>query len=108
MVPPEDMQKVEERLDMWENLLEQDPYIKKKTAQAQAKGREEGREEGRIEASRDSVVNVIRVRFPRLAKAARQRVQNIEKLDDLTELHNQLLSAPDETIARKLLNPPSA
>lgn len=105
---------------MWDNLLEQDPYIKKKIATAakaaakaaaeaaEAKGMEKGMEKGRIEGERNSVIRVVSLRFPRLADAARQRVQHIGKADELEALMDQLLLAPDEATARRVLNPPSA
>jgi hypothetical protein len=90
------------------NLLQQDPYIKKKTAAAEAKGLERGLEKGRLEALQGSVVSVVAIRFPRLADVARRMVKHIEKADELTALLQQFSVASDEIAARRILNPPSA
>jgi len=112
IMPQEDQQAIEERLDMWDNLLEEDPYIQKKIAKGVAKGRAEGeaegeakgRAEGELEASQKMAVEIVAARFPLLTELAKQYVKRIRKTDDLMQLGRQIAIAPDEATARRVLS----
>jgi len=119
-VPLEDKEQVLERLDMWNNLLEQDPYIQKKTADAEARGEGRGEarglakgeargearglEKGRTEGLQKAVLSIVRGRFPLLTDLAQEKVGRIQKVDALDLLLEQIVQAPDEAIARWLLS----
>ena len=96
----EDKLRIEEKMDQFDSLLEQNPYVQKK--------KEEGREEGEIKALQRSVVNIVRKRFPALADLAQQQVAQINKPDVLDYLIAQVSTAPDENVVRFLLSPSAA
>src|SRR5258705_11750386 len=75
-VPLDDKRKVQERLDMWDSLTEQDPKMKQIRAQSKA----EGKAEGELKASQRMVLDLIEVRFPQLSETAEQSVKRIKKL----------------------------
>jgi hypothetical protein len=112
----EDKQMIQERLSMYDDLMENDPEMRRlrakyKTeglAEGKAEGLAEGLAEGAVKSSRAMILVVIKTRFPALAKQAQQRVVRMKKIDDLNELFEQLLSAPDEATARALLKAPKA
>src|SRR5712691_6221311 len=95
-MPIEDQQAIQERLDMWDNLLEQDPYIQKKVAK--------GKAEGELEASQKMAVEIVAARFPVLTELAKQYVKQIRKTEDLRQLGRQIAIAPDEATARRVLS----
>jgi predicted transposase YdaD len=117
IMPLEDKHEIEERLDMWDNLLEQDPYLQKKIArgriegeakgkaEGEAKGKAEGRAKGEIEGLQNAVVRIVKGRFPDLAEQAQQKVTQVHDASILYYLIEQLAAAPDETVARWLLRP---
>ena len=89
---------------MWDNLLEQDPYIQKKVAKGVAKGKAEGEAKGEIRASQRMVIDLVDARFPSLVDLARQRVPKIKETDDLRQLGRQIATAPDEASALRVLS----
>ena len=51
---------------------------------------------------------VVKMRFPALRELAQEKIEQIDEPGRLDYLFEQLLSVPDETFARWLLNPPVA
>jgi len=100
IVPLEDKHKIEERLNMYDNLIEQDPKMKKMRAESEAKGE--------LRASQRMLVKVVNARFPALAELARQQVKHIDNPDTLDLLAQKIGTAPDENTARWLLSPTAA
>ena len=84
---------------MYDELLEEDPWVKEKVAEGEAKGKAEGRTEG---ASRE-LVRLVQGRFPALLRLAKARITNGESLDVLDALIEHLWAASDEQAARQLL-----
>ena len=80
---------------MWDNLIEQDPKMKKMRAESRAKGL--------VEGLQSAIVTAVRVRFPHLTELAQQKVTRINKPDALNLLLEQVTAAPDEASARLLL-----
>src|SRR5690348_2864960 len=72
-LPRGDKREIQERLNMWDDLMEKDPKMRKIRRESEAKGRTEGLTEG----LRKAIVTTVRVRFPGLAELARQRVAQI-------------------------------
>jgi flagellar biosynthesis/type III secretory pathway protein FliH len=97
ILPLEEKQEVEEKLSMYDDLLERDPKIRK---QSKAEGRAEGKAEGLQEA----VVTIVKRRFPTLTELAEQKVAGITKPAQLESLLEQVVDAPDEAAARFLLS----
>ena len=84
---------------MFDQLLEEDPWVKEKVAEGVAKGRTEGRTEG---ASKE-LVRLVQSRYPTLLHLAKARATKGESLDVLDALIEQLWAAPNEQVARSLL-----
>jgi hypothetical protein len=94
-VPLDDKRKVQERLDMWDSLTEQDPKMKQIRAQSKA--------EGELKASQRMVLALIDVRFPSLVELAKRHVKQVKDPETLTQLAKQIAIAPDEDTARSIL-----
>lgn len=103
-IPREDKREIQERLNMWDDLFEKDPKMRKIRKESEAKGRAKGRTEGEVIALRKAVAIAIKLRFPSLAELAQQRVAQINKPDKLNLLLDQIADAPDEDAARSLLD----
>ncbi len=89
---PQDKQIVEDRLRMYDSLLEQDSYV------------HEQRDRGRTEGQQKALLELIEVRFPALVELAQQQVAHLNKSDELSRLMKQIALAPDETTVRWLLS----
>ena len=111
MVSPQDKLRVEERLKMFDSLLEQDPYIQelkdRVAAEAEAKGKAEGKAEGEAEGEikglQVAVIEIVRRRFPGLVDLTQQRVERVRKPDVLSQFVGQISTAPDEATAAWLI-----
>jgi hypothetical protein len=99
LLPPEDKYQLEERLRMYNSLIDEDPYIQERDALAEARGEVRGE----IKALQRAVVTVVKGRFPQLVELAQQQVANIDKPDALDLLVEQVTTAPSEDVARWLL-----
>lgn len=91
---------IQERLNMWDDLMEKDPKMRKIRRESEAKGRSEGLTEG----LRKAIITTVRVRFPGLTELAQQRVAHINKPEKLNLLVDQIAVAPDEDAVRSLLD----
>ncbi len=100
MITPDDKKKVQERLDVFDQLLEEDEYIQQQRAL--------GREEGEILATRQVLINLVSRRFPKLAKLAQQKAEHTSQLAALNETINSVADTFDEAAVRAILNSPSA
>ncbi len=88
----QDKQIVEDRLRMYDSLVDQNPEIQERVAR------------GVIEGRQQAVVELIEVRFPALVEIAQQQVARLNKPDELSRLTKQIALAPDEATARWLLS----
>ncbi len=98
----QDKLEVEDCLDYYDSLLDQDPYIQQQKALERALGTTLGRTEG-IQAFQDAIVEIVKNRFPTLVELAQQRVVQIKQLEELKQLNVQLSIAADQIAARRLL-----
>ena len=127
IMPLAEKQEIEERLDMFDDLMERDPKMRKIRAQSEARGKAEGlakgeargkaeglaegetrgkakgKAEGKAEGLQEAVVTVVEGRFPPLADLARQKVRRINTPDALSMMLRGLAAAPNEDAARTLL-----
>jgi hypothetical protein len=94
-LPPEDKQIVEKEINMFEELLDDDPYLKERDERAATRAT--------IQALQKVTVDVVRRRFPALVTLAEQKVAQISSADVLEELVGMLSTVPDEKAARFLL-----
>lgn len=96
----EDKGRVKNKMDQFDSLLEQSPYVKKKSAEAE--------ERGIVEGLQKAIVTIVKRRFPALTELAQQQVAQINKPDVLDYLIEQVSTAPDEDMIRQLLRPTAA
>jgi 2-oxo-4-hydroxy-4-carboxy--5-ureidoimidazoline (OHCU) decarboxylase len=96
----EDKGRVKNKMDQFDSLLEQSPYVKKKSAEAE--------ERGIVEGLQKAIVTIVRRRFPALTELAQQQVAQINKPDVLDYLIEQVSTAPDEAMIRQLLRSTAA
>lgn len=111
IMPLADKQEIEERLTMFDDLMERDPKMRKIRAESEARGLAKGLVEGeargeargKAEGLQEAVMTVIEGRFPPLAGLARQKVKRINTPDALSMVLKSLAAAPNEDAARTLL-----
>jgi predicted transposase YdaD len=119
-MPRTDKREIQERLNMWDDLMEKDPKMRKIRKESEAKGRTEGLKEGvekgikegrteglkegLAEGLRKAIVTAVRLRFPDLTELAQERVAQISKPEKLNLLVDQIAIAPDENMVRLLLD----
>lgn len=108
IVPLEDKQVIEERLNMYDDLIERDPKMQRIRAESRAQGIAEGEArgelKGRAEGLQEALVTTVRVRFPSLTDLAQRKVKRVKKPEALTLLLEQVTAAPDENAARIVLS----
>ena len=101
-----DKERISNKMTDFESLLDENPFVQKRTLEAEekglAKGREEGLEVGRAEDLQKAVITIIEGRFPPLKDLAQQRVLQVNK-PDLLNLLKQVAIVRDEDTARFLL-----
>ena len=103
MITPEDKSKVQERLDVFDQLLEEDEYIQ----QQRALGREEGLAEGLAKAkeiAQGTLITVVQFRFPALKKLAQRQAELTPRAEDISAMTNAIMAAADEAAARAILS----
>ncbi len=104
MITPEDKSKVQQRLDVFDQLIEEDEFIQQQRALGREEGREEGRNEGKSEEAQQILINLVRRRFPALVPLAQQKAERTAQLAALNETINALADTFDETVARAILS----
>jgi hypothetical protein len=95
IVPLEEKREIEERLSMYDDLMEKDPKMRKIRAESEVRGE--------AKMLRKVILSVIKRRFPSLLAIAQQRVQSLTRPDDLDTLFEQIEDASDEATARSFL-----
>ncbi len=99
IVPGEEKRVIEERLNMYDDLMEKDPKMRKIRAESEARGKAEGT----LQTARVMLLVIVKRRFPTLLEQAQQRVKQITSFDELHHLFEQLEGTYDEAAARSLL-----
>ena len=90
-------------METYDSLLEMDPYLQQQKALERALGLNAGINAG-IQAFQNTIVEIVKNRFPALTELAQQRVVQIQKLEDLQQLVLELSIARNQTMARRVLN----
>ena len=107
ILPLAEKQEIEERLNMFDDLMERDPKMRKIRAESEARGEArglaKGETRGKAEGLQEAVVTVVEGRFPPLADLARQKVRRINGPDALSLMLKSLAAAHNEAAARTLL-----
>jgi flagellar biosynthesis/type III secretory pathway protein FliH len=92
---------------MFDKLWEESPTVQKMREQIREKYRvqyyEEGINQGIAQGVQRTLVDVVQVRFPDLTEFAQKQVKLCNKPDTLELLFQKMLTAPDATVARQLL-----
>jgi len=96
--------RVEERLEMFDELLEQDEFVQRQ----RVRGRQEGKIEGKIEEAQEVLINYVSIRYPSLTSLARQRAEAITQQAQLQNILNRIFAAPDEATVRSILSSSSS
>lgn len=95
-VSSEDKERIAEKMENLDSLLDENPFVQKRRA--------EGKEEGLAEGLQKALITVVEGRFPLLVELAQQRVPQVTKPDTLNLLLKGITAAPDEATARWLLD----
>ena len=106
-IPPEEKHQVEERLSMWDNLMEQDPKMQQMRAESEARGVAQGVAQGLaqgVAAMQGAALDALQKRFPLLAKTAKADIERITSLDALRPLIAEIVVARDEAMARRAID----
>jgi hypothetical protein len=90
---------IQRKINMYEFLLESNPRIKRIRLEA----KEEGEVKGEVKAMRQSLIDVVEIRFPALTELATQRAKEMSNLEELRQLMRQATAAPDEATVRRIL-----
>ncbi len=120
VMPPLEKQRVQERLKMFDELLEQDEFVKKQRErglqeglqkglqEGRREGLQEGLQEGKLEAFQMILVDIVKRKFPSLEDLAQRRAAQTRQVDALREVINLVSAVNDENIVRVILNPSAA
>ena len=106
-LPKVQFERVLRRIHMFDQLLEEDPWVKEKVAEGEAKGEArgiaKGEARGEAKGRAKELVRLVQGRHPTLLHLAKARARKGEPLDVLDALIEQLWAAPNEQAARRLL-----
>ena len=94
-VPQPEKYKIQEKLDMYDKLWEENPKVQKIRAESEAKGK--------VETLQNMLVTTIELRFPALSDLAKRQVLRIQKPDALDLLFRQITVSSDENFVRSIL-----
>ena len=98
-----DMEIVLRRIDMYDPLLEEDPWVQGLQAKSLARGKAEGIVEGELNQARGMAVRFVQRRFPMLTDLAKVKMMHANQVEDVNALIEQLWVAADEYAVRALL-----
>ena|SRR5215469_3168892 len=99
-ISAQDKRKIQERLDMYDRLWEENPKVQQIRAESEAKGE--------VQAMRRMLISVVKARFPALVELAQEQALQINSPDALDLLVQKIATAPDEQMVRWLLSPTAA
>ena len=103
IVAEEDKRMIEERLSIYDDLMEKDPKMRKIRAESEARGEARGEAKGATRTLRMTILVLVKGRFPALLEQAQQRVKRTTSVDELKQLFEQLAGTSDEAAARSFL-----
>ncbi len=93
-------QEIGEELKMYDRLWEESSLVQRIRAESRA----EGEAKGELQATKRTLVNSIKARFPSLTELAQQHIEKIMDINDLDILNMQISTASSEHEVRRLLN----
>lgn len=86
---------IQEKLDMYDKLWEENPKVQRIRAESEAKGK--------VETLQNMLVTTVELRFPALSDLVRRQVLRIQKPDALDLLFRQITVSSDENFVRSIL-----
>lgn len=103
---------VKEKLEMFEELLDQDPDIRKRVELAEQRaekrgekiGEKRGEKRGRIQQMHETLITFVNSRFPSLTELVQQKVTKVEDPEVLNNLSIKIFNASNEETVRSLLS----
>ena len=95
-LPPLEKIQVKERLDMFDELLEQDEFVQKQRAR--------GEKEGEVKNARKVLISFIDIRYPALSELAKQQAEKITQEAMLQNILEKVFAANDEATVRTILS----
>lgn len=112
---PVEKSEIQENLKVYDLLWLENPKVQQIRSEGKREGKAEGIAVGKaegiaegmaegVEALQRTLINFINVRFPALSELAHRKVPHSKKLSQLELLTSQMYIAPDEHIARFLLD----
>lgn len=127
-IPPREKSEIQENLKVYDRLWLENPKVQRIRTEGRKEGIAVGKAEGiavgkaegiavgkvegiaegiaeGVETLQRTLITFINVRFPALSELAQQKVPHVKHLSQLELLTQQMYMAPDEHIARFLLNP---
>ena len=93
-------------MQYYDSLLDQDPYFQEQKALERAFGITLGRTEAiteAIQAFQNTIVEIVKNRFPTLLDLTQHRVMQIQEINALQRLVVQLSTAPSQASAQRIL-----
>ncbi len=103
-LPRGEKREIQERLNMWDDLMERDPKMRKIRKESEARGEAKGKVQGLAEGLQKAVITAVKLRFPPLTELAQQKVSRVRQPDALNLLLDQMTAVSDEDAARSLLD----
>jgi hypothetical protein len=76
----------------YDSLLDEDPDIQERVAR------------GKIQGQQNAVIELVEIRFPALIERAKQQIVGLNRPEDLSRLMRLIATAPDEAVARWILD----
>ena len=98
----EDKKKVEKHMQIYDSLLESDPVFQQKLAFEKAMERDQARKEA-LQTFRDTIVEIVRLRFPTLVELAQQSLTPVQQFEQLQQITVKLSTANAQDAARSIL-----
>lgn len=110
-ISAEDKLQVKERLQMFQQLLEQDEWIREIRAQSEQKGKQEGKQEGiqiglqrgQLKQLHHMIFHLINSQYPSLKELAEQRVLHNTNIAQLQLALDQMIETPTKLMVRTIL-----
>jgi hypothetical protein len=94
-LPEVQIERVLRRIRMFDPLLEEDPWVKEKVAEGEAKGK--------VKGVRESTELYVQTRFPGLMNLFKERLEQIQDPETLQQVQTAMFAAPNEKHARRYL-----
>lgn len=95
-----DKERILNKMTDFESLLDENPFVQKRTLEAE----ERGEVRGEIKGTQKTLLAVVKGRFPALVNLAQEQVPKINKPEYLDILVEVVSSTSDEVVVRTLLN----